>query len=231
MTPRVYRLGLGVCNCYLIREEGTVLIDAGPPNQAGRFGKALRRLSIDPADVSLLLVTHGHWDHIGSAAEIKEITGCRLAVNRREQDWLEQGLRRLPPAIGLWGGVLTVAMRLISPAITVSCVAVDIALEDAEFSLAPFGIGGRALHTPGHTSGSVSVLLDGGDAFVGDLVMNGLPLRIGPGMPPLGDSASTIEQSWRRLLDAGARQIHPSHGQPFSAGVLERALGSGRVRR
>lgn len=227
MTPEIYRLGLGVCNCFLIREEGTLLIDAGPPNQAGRFRKALARISIDPGDISLLLITHGHWDHIGSAAEIKETTGCQLAVNRREVAWLEEGVKRLPPPIGLWGSVLTLGLRLISPAISVTGVAVDISLVDAEWSLEPLGIGGRVLHTPGHTSGSVTVLLNTGDAFVGDLAMNRLPLRIGPGMPPVGDSALTIRQSWRRLLDAGARRIHPSHGHPFDAGVLERALNSG----
>jgi len=80
------------------------------------------------------------------------------------------------------------------------------------------------LHTPGHTMGSVSVLLETGDAFVGDLAMNGLPLRIGPGMPPLAEDAVAVKDSWRLLLEKGAKRIYPAHGQPFGTEVLERAL-------
>ncbi len=100
MTPEIYRLGLGVCNCFLIREEGTLLIDAGPPQQAGRFAKAMARISIDPADISLLLISHAHWDHFGTANEIRQISGAKLAANRREAAWLEAGVKRLPPAAG-----------------------------------------------------------------------------------------------------------------------------------
>lgn len=203
------------------------MIDAGPPRQAGRFREALARISVSPADISLLIVTHGHWDHIAGAAGIKQATGCQLAAHRREADCLEQALKRLPSPFGCWGSILTVPMRLATPFITLSKVAVDIALGDTDFSLAPFGVGGRVLHTPGHSPGSVSVLLDNGDAIVGDLAMNRLPLRIGPGMPPVGDSPATIHRSWRKLLDAGARTIYPAHGKPFPADALQRALNNG----
>jgi hydroxyacylglutathione hydrolase len=225
MAPQVYRIGLGITNCFLIRDEGTILIDAGPPGQAGRFGKAMARIPVDPADISLILISHAHWDHFGTANEIRDISRAKLAANRREATWLEAGAKRLPPATGPWGTVLMTGLRLISPLISVSEVAVDMALDDEDFPLQPYGIGGRVLHTPGHTAGSVSVLLDSGDAFCGDLAMNRLPLRIGPGMPPVGDSPAVIRQNWRKLLDAGARRIHPSHGKPFDAAVLEEALG------
>jgi glyoxylase-like metal-dependent hydrolase (beta-lactamase superfamily II) len=102
--------------------------------------------------------------------------------------------------------------------------AVDIDLQDKDFPLKSFGISGQIIHTPGHTPGSSTVLLDTGDAFVGDLAMNGLPLRLGPGMPCFGDSAETVKRSWRLLLDRGARTIYPGHGQPFKADALWKAM-------
>ena len=95
----------------------------------------------------------------------------------------------------------------------------DILLEE-EFQLAEFGIKGRVIHTPGHTAGSVSVILDGGEAIVGDLAMNGFPMRRGAGMPIFGNSEREIKQSWKKLLDAGACVIYPGHGDPFPASQL-----------
>ena len=224
MNTEIHKLSLGMCNCYLLKQDGLILVDAGTPNQVNKFRKKLQGLSINPRDISLMLVTHGHNDHIGSVSEIKGLTGCQVAINHREKDWVEQALKPLPPGIGLWGAVFGVLMRLMIPLVKFPGSSVDVALEDKEFSLQPFGIPGKVLHTPGHSSGSMSVLLDTGEAFVGDLAMNGLPMRIGPGMPPLGDDRNTIKASWRLLLDNGAKMIYPAHGNSFSADALEKAL-------
>ena len=220
----IHRLPLGSCNCYLIRQEGLVLVDTGSPNQRDNFRRLLKGLSISPRDISLILLTHGHWDHIGSAADLKELTGAGIAINHREREWVEKALKELPPSIGLWGKVLALLMRPMVPMVKFPACAVDLALEDEEFPLHPFGIAGRALHTPGHTRGSMSLLLDTGDAFVGDLAMNGVPMRIGPGMPSVGDDRNVIRESWRLLLDRGATRVYPAHGNAFSAGVLQKRL-------
>jgi len=81
--------------------------------------------------------------------------------------------------------------------------------------LAPYGIPGRVIHTPGHTLGSVSVLLDTGEAFVGDLAMNRLPLRAAPGMAIFGEDEDLMKKSLARLAELGARMIYPAHGKPF----------------
>ena len=60
MATEIHQLPLGACNCYLIREEGLILVDAGFPNQGKRFLKQLKDLSIEPKDISLILLTHGH---------------------------------------------------------------------------------------------------------------------------------------------------------------------------
>jgi glyoxylase-like metal-dependent hydrolase (beta-lactamase superfamily II) len=223
MDAEIHRLSTGICNCYLIKENNAVMVDAGPPNNADKLRTALQKLAIEPRDISLMLITHGHYDHIGSVSEVKALTGCKVAINHREKEWVEQALRPLPPGIGIWGAVLAVLMRTMTPLMKFPSALVDIELGDEEFPLQPFGINGKVLYTPGHTAGSMSLLLDTGEAFVGDLAMNGLPMRIGPGMPSVGDDKDTIKASWRLLLDNGAKWIYPSHGNPFSADVLKRA--------
>ena len=137
---------------------------------------------------------------------------------------MEKALKPTPRGVGLWGFMGAFMIKFMISRATFPGVTVDLVLDDEEFQLGPWGISGKVLYTPGHTSGSMSVLLDNGQAFVGDLAMNGLPMRIGPGMPSFADDTNVIKKSWRVLLDKGAKQIYPAHGNPFSADVLAKAL-------
>ena len=224
METEIHRLSLGMCYCYLIKQEGLILVDAGFPNQGEKFLKQLNGLSIDPKDISLILLTHGHNDHIGSANEIKRLTGGKVAINQREKEWVEQALKPLPPPVGLWGKIMMVMLKWVASRIHFPGTPVDLALDDDDFSLEDYGIHGRVIHTPGHTAGSMSLLLDTGDAFVGDLVMNGLPMRIGAGMPIFAEDTDAVKKSWRKLLDNGARRIYCAHGKLFPADKLQKLL-------
>ena len=224
MSLGIHPIKLGVARCYVLRAEGTILIDGGAPKQARNFMKGIENLSIKPEDIQLIVITHGHWDHIGSAKEIKEITGAKIALHRNEKDWLEKSLKPLPPAVTLWGQIFAKIMAIFVPLIHVPAADVDVVLGDEELSLADYGIPGRIIPTPGHSMGSVSVLLETGDAFVGDLAMNGFPLRIGPGLPIFAEDLQKVKKSWQLLLERGAVTVYPAHGKPFSADAIRRAL-------
>jgi hydroxyacylglutathione hydrolase len=101
---------------------------------------------------------------------------------------------------------------------------VDMVLGDEGLFLAEYGIPGKVIHTPGHTAGSVSVLLETGDAFVGCMAHSGLPFRLSPGLPVFAEDLEQLRQSWQLLLSHGARTIYPAHGEPFSADVIRKAL-------
>ena len=121
---------------------------------------------------------------------------------------------------------MLVGLRALAPLVRIEPAAVEIAIGDKGLDLAAFGVAGRVIPTPGHTPGSVSVLLPGGQALVGDLAMNGFPMRHGPGVPIFADDFELVRAGWRTLLDAGARTIFPAHGKPFSAEVLRQALAA-----
>ncbi len=224
MQTEIHRLSLGICNCYLIKEEGVILVDAGSPNQGKKFLKQLKELSIEPTAISLILLTHGHWDHIASTDELKKLTGGKVAINQHEKHWVEQALKPLPPGINLWGKILGVMLKMYLPLVNFPGTPVDLVLEDEEFALESYGIHGKVLYTPGHSSGSMSVLLDTGDAFVGDSATNGLPMRIAPGMSVFAEDVGALRESCRLLLTKGAKRIYPAHGKPFKADALQKVL-------
>ncbi|HSR11804.1 MAG TPA: MBL fold metallo-hydrolase [Thermodesulfobacteriota bacterium] len=221
---------MGVTRGYVLQEEGTVMIDGGAPGKIKAFLQGLKKASIDPQSITLLILTHGHWDHIGLAKEIKEITGAKIAMHEKERACLEKSLKPLPPGVSAWGRTFAGIMALFMPLVKIPTARVDILLGSAEFSLQEFGISGKIIPTPGHSPGSVSVLLPSGEAFVGDLAMNAFPMRLTPGLPIFADSLETVKESWRLLLSHGVKMIYPSHGRPFPVERIKNRLLEGDQR-
>jgi len=224
MTLDIIQVIQGFCRCYVLKADGVVVVDAGPPNRGTSFVRALGRASVRPEEVGLIVLTHGHWDHVGSARDLKVLTGAKLALHHIEVEWLERSLTPMPPGVTPWGRALMSLNGLFMPFIKLPPAKVDVPLGDGGLSLADYGVPGRVLHSPGHTAGSVSVLLDTGEAFVGDLAMNAFPLRLSPGLPVLAEDPAAVVRSWRRLLESGATTVYPAHGKPFSADVIREAL-------
>jgi hydroxyacylglutathione hydrolase len=224
MAASIHSIKLGLDQCYVVKDQGVILIDAGAHNKEKQFKKGLAKIGVQPEEIQMVLMTHGHFDHIGGAREIKAITGAKIAIHVSEKEWLEKGLKPMPPGVSAWGRFMCQAITIFLPLVKIPAAEVDIVLGNEDLSLAQYGIAGKAIHTPGHSPGSISVLLESGEAFVGDMAMNALPLRWGPGLPIFAEDMTTLKNSWQKLLDRGAKTIYPAHGNPFSVGVIRRAL-------
>jgi len=225
VATQINVLRLGLDQVYVVREMGIIVVDGGAPGKFAAFVAGLRALSVAPKEVKLLVLTHGHWDHIGCASAIREVTTAPIAMHYSERERIERPCKSMPPGITLWGKVVGGLCSLaIVPFQRFPPARVDIAVLDEGMSLEPFGIGGRILHTPGHSPGSLSVLLDSGDAFVGDLAMNKFPLRVGPCLPLFAEELPRLKSSMQKLISNGAKRIYPAHGASFPVGLLERAV-------
>lgn len=223
MSVQIYPISFRFVSAFLLKGEKTILIDSGVPGQINRFLKELAATNTQPEEIDLLLLTHGHFDHIGLAKEIVDLSGAKTAIHTREKDWLENGFSPMPPGSTVWGKILA-SMTNFLPEMNVPATKVDISLEEDGFSLNDFGIPGQVIFTPGHTMGSISVLLENGDAIVGDLAMSAKYMRLSPGIPIFAEDVSLIKPSWKKLLDLGAKTIFPAHGKPFSADVFREQL-------
>ncbi|HDS00617.1 MAG TPA: MBL fold metallo-hydrolase [candidate division Zixibacteria bacterium] len=227
MSLQIFPVKVGINTCYLIRHEGVILIDAGGPNKIKTFQRAFDKFSIRPDEIKLIVLTHGDVDHVGSAADLKELTGARIAIHKNDKDLFEKSLHNFPAGVTKWGKFMHVILNPVLKNVLprISGGKADIILDENDYPLSDFGVQGKIIHTPGHTSGSISVLLDSGDAFVGCMAHNNFPFRLKPGLPIFADDIEGVKQSWKRLLKYDIKTIYPGHGNPFPAEVMRRELG------
>ncbi len=238
-------LPANMVNSFVLIGERPVLVDSGIPGSAPKILAALAGEGFTPSDVSLILITHRHVDHTGSAAELKRATGAPVVVHALDAEWLTRGEGGPRPPTGLGGRFFDLTGVPGRPA---DPCEPDIVIDDG-FELAPYGVpGGVVLHTPGHTAGSVSALLPNGDVLAGDLAIGGISFLGGIMLkgyarkPPYEDDPIAVRRSLIQLLDRGATRFHVGHGGPLTAtGICEyiartaaareppRGLGSGLV--
>jgi hydroxyacylglutathione hydrolase len=224
VSVNIYTKRVGINRCYVIKAEGCIMVDTGPPQSAKAIEKWLNDIPVNPQEIKLIILTHGHPDHVGAAQRIKDFTGAKIALHKDDQYMIENWEASWPTAVSTWGNVLGYFSKLFKPIFRFKSFKADLIIGDEGLPLKEYGIPGRIIHTPGHTPGSVSVLLDTGDAFAGCMTHNNPPFRLKPGLPIFAEDLPRLKKSWRLLLDAGAKTIYPGHGNPFTAEEMRKVL-------
>ena len=204
-------------NAYLIRGSRHALVDPGPPGTAGELLEQLSRHRISLGDIGLIVLTHGHPDHFGSAAQLKEWTRAPLAVHELDAEYVSFGSIPVLKPVTRLGSVFKSLF-----AMKTDPVEPDIMLHEGD-KLSRYAGRGRVMQTPGHTAGSISILLPDGMCVVGDLVMRGLSAR-SPSMPWFAESVSEVRESLQRVVNAGAKTLLVGHGGPFQVADLTRSF-------
>jgi glyoxylase-like metal-dependent hydrolase (beta-lactamase superfamily II) len=200
------------------------MIDGGTPNKLELFKREISKLEIQPGEIKLIVLTHSHWDHCGSAREIRDLTGAKVAIHESERTYLENGGMIIPKGVNITGKITQPLFFPIFKKISFPKFKPDILITDKPYSLSMYGIDGDIIHTPGHTIGSISVILDSGEAFVGCMAHNGIPFRIRPGLPIYAQDIEEIKKCWKLLIDRGTKMIYPGHGKPFLAEIMKESL-------
>jgi hydroxyacylglutathione hydrolase len=223
---RVPILPLGMVNCHLLLgPQGCVLVDAGLPGSAPKVRRVLRQHGLDYADIKLIVITHAHIDHAGAARKLGQLSGAPIVAHAGDLDYYQQK-KPMTFCTTDWFSRLFLRTGLIMR--PYAPFTPDVLLQDGEsLDLQPYGLPGRVQHTPGHTAGSISIQMDGGDAMVGDLLASGVMLggllRTGHAKrPPFEDDPHQVADELQRLVDAGMQRFYMGHGGPLPASEVER---------
>ncbi len=200
-------------NVYLVIDgEELTVIDTGMPRNTEKILNYVLKINRQPSNISKIVLTHCHMDHVGSAKELKKITNASVAIHQDDADFLA-GKKNLPAP----KGVMSIPFKAFSPFFKFTPVQPDIILKENDKV-------GRlmVIHTPGHTPGSIALYdSERKVLFVGDTLrfndgrINGPPGRF---TLDVTKAIQSIEKISRLDFDV----MLSGHGEALTANASER---------
>jgi glyoxylase-like metal-dependent hydrolase (beta-lactamase superfamily II) len=231
----VVPIRLGAVNAYLLKGEKPVLVDTGYPGMEERILDAILAAGEEPSRLSLIIVTHAHLDHYGSASALRLITGANVACGDRDAADMKAGIdRHLNPICP--SGALAGFLLSLMPKASLSKAALE---PDLIFSgpadLSRWGVDAAIVPVSGHTPGSIAVVpgavaaaawtvagkLPADSPFVaelpwavvGDLAFGRFTSPRRARLPLFAADASSLARNLRAFTETGV--VYPGHGGPL----------------
>jgi glyoxylase-like metal-dependent hydrolase (beta-lactamase superfamily II) len=187
-------------NVYLVIEGKELLVvDTGTPGNAKKIVDYIQKLGYQPSDVSTIILTHCHMDHMGSAKELQTLTNAKIEVGLADAE-VVAGSKPYPKP-------KNVLFRAVTSLMKPSPVAVDISLKDGD------AIGSlRIVEVPGHTMGSIA-LLDSkrGALFTGD-TLRVEDQKVGLAPKPFTVDEAAERKSVEKIAALDFEVLLPGHG-------------------
>lgn len=209
--PGIHEI-IRVSNSYLIQGDEVILIDTGMPGNSGKIIDYLKKtLKHDPHDIKTIVITHYHFDHVGSLDRLKKITGAQVAVHRADADYVSDKKTQEGPAF------LRIMIKLLKLTYRTKPVEADILLDDGD-QIGDY----QVIHTPGHTPGSICLYNPKNKViFVGDNLRHSEGKIEGPD-PKLLPEPEQFKESIKKLADLDIEVILSGHTPPVTTGASEK---------
>jgi glyoxylase-like metal-dependent hydrolase (beta-lactamase superfamily II) len=205
-TPFVFNVSV---NCYLVRTgDGFILIDTGRTNKRGAIEKELESAGCQPGNLTLIVLTHGDFDHCGNAAYLRKKFGTQIAMHKDDSGMVERGDM-------LWNRnkqniLIRTIFKLFFRLSKSDRFKPDLYIDEG-YDFSGYGFAAKVLDIPGHSQGSIGILTASGDLFCGDLLAN----IAKPEIWSIIDDSVAAHASVEKLKRLQINTVYPGHGQPF----------------
>ena len=217
-------LKLGIVNAYLVKTgNGIVLIDTGLAMNRSQLEQLLAREHVDPAAITLVIITHGDLDHIGNCAYLQRTYGVHIAVHEADAGLCRTGttiLHRKRKSTALSNAIRFVRQSLFFKPMMkkypLEAFEPDTILSDGH-DFRTIGFDAKAVYIPGHTMGSIGILTAEGDFFSGDTINN----RKKPMVADIIQNEAALAASIEKIKTLNIKTVYPGHGTPFPMTELE----------
>lgn len=213
---RVIRIISGRSNSYIVK-SGLVnlLVDTGDKSAYNKLIKGLTSLNCFTLDY--IVLTHSHFDHCANTLQLAKRFGCKIILSKQESRMVSGGLTPIPRGtLFITKFLSSLGRKYESSFASYSPFTPDIEVEEC-LDLSIQGVNIKIIHTPGHSTGSLSVLVDKEIALVGDTMFGIFPWSI---LPLFADDLQLLYQSWQKLLDSGCSSFLPGHGKKIDRKLL-----------
>lgn len=201
----IERICCGNVNCFIIsHHKSAILVDTGREKYRQKILDAC-----GPYEVRLLVLTHGHVDHVQNAAFLSEVLGCPVAMSGADIPLLDDNMLQPLSAHSIPGKIVLSASIKSFHKDKIPAFTPSVFLEDG-YSLETYGIPATVISLPGHTKGSVGIDVMEKDLIVGDALMN----MFYPTVSMLYNDREAMLRSAEKISGMGERQIYFGHGKP-----------------
>lgn len=219
-------LPFGLINAFLIKSElGAILVDTGLPKTEKKLEKILKINNMKMSDIKLIVITHAHVDHAGNASLLRKLTNAKILAHENDLKYYERKELMSFCSSGWFGKIFLKTNLMDEP---YEAFTPDIMISGSHtFDLKSFGINGRVVSTPGHTEGSLSIVLENNVAIVGDLISSGILLggiinTSKAKSPPFEDNPNLVAKQLLNITDMGSKTFLMGHGGPLKAEEVKR---------
>lgn len=222
LGTRVIRLNNLRCNCYfIIKDTAAVLVDTSVKAERFIIERAMKKLGLEKPNAVIL--THNHFDHVGNAELFRSNYSCDVIIHEADHNGLASGCTDLPDGMSQPFKAFTKyinSREIILPFQRFTPCTEAIPARSGQ-GLDKYGINAVLLSTPGHTDGSVSIIVDNEIAIVGDCMVH---KRRGEIFPPFAKHPDEVSGSWAKLADTGCRLFLPAHGNEIPSELVKARL-------